>query len=185
MPAIRQGLAKGCGGQDWLTGWVGGDVLDPALIKGGFIMTERPLSEIKFLVVHHSVTSKDATIGQIREIHLARGYSDIGYHYLISAGGLKEGRDIRFRGAHALSEKAPYLDTDMNRAGAGLCIIGDFSKAPPDDNLINETAFAVKRIAGKLGIKIDRKHIIPHSAVSYTACPGKGTMEKIYTKLGI
>ncbi|MCE1245986.1 MAG: peptidoglycan recognition protein family protein [Firmicutes bacterium] len=148
-------------------------------------MTERPLSEIKFLVLHHSVTSKDATIDQIREMHIARGYSDIGYHYLINSGGLKEGRGIGFRGAHALSEKAPYLNTDMNRAGVGLCIIGDFSEGPPDDALINEAAFTVKRIAGKLGIKLDRKHIIPHGSVSYTACPGKGTMEKLYAKLEI
>jgi hypothetical protein len=148
-------------------------------------MTERSLDEIKYLVVHHSVTSKDATVEQIRDIHIARGYSDIGYHYLVNSDGLKEGRAIEYRGAHALSEKAPFQNTDMNRAGAGLCIIGDFSKNPPDDKLANEAAFAIKRIAKKLGIKPDRKHIIPHSSVSFTACPGYGTMEKIYGKLGI
>jgi len=142
----------------------------------------RDLSDLKYIVIHHSVTSEDCTVGKLRQMHLNKGYSDIGYHFLITKDGLKVGRGIQYNGAHALSEKS---DIKMNHHGVGICIIGDFSKVEISDKLVNETAYAIKKIAEKYEIPINRKHIIPHYAVDYTACPMEKTMKKIYEKLEI
>ena len=148
-------------------------------------MTFRPLSEIRFVVVHHSVTPGDWTVDDLRHIHKILGYSDIGYHFVVNHDGMKVGRSIYRRGAHAISEKPPYLGIDMNRAGIGICLVGDFSGHPPDDKLINEVAYAIVRIAKKFDIPINREHIIGHRDVSFTVCPGPKTMPAIYRKLKI
>ncbi len=148
-------------------------------------MVRRPLDELHYIVVHHSVTPEYYTVEDIRRIHLRKGFSDIGYHYLITKDGLQVGRPIIYRGAHALSEKKPFLGIDMNRVGIGLCIIGNFTYEPPSDRLVNETAYVIHRLCRKYKIKGDRNHIIGHREVSYTACPGPFTMAKIYEKLGI
>ncbi len=140
----------------------------------------RDLYNLKYIVIHHSVTPEDFTVEDIRKIHLSKGYSDVGYHFLITKDGLKVGRDIKYNGAHAISEKS---DVKMNHYGIGLCIIGDFSKKEISDKLVNETVYAINKIAKKYNIPIDLKHIIPHYAVDYTECPMKKTMEKIYDKL--
>lgn len=147
----------------------------------------RPLSHLEYIVIHHTVTAEDATVQQIRQMHLDKGYWDVGYHYLISpAKGMIVGRDINATGAHALSEKPGAKP--MNYYGIGISLIGDYSKAPPSDKTINELAYLIKRLAAKPempNIKISRDRIIPHYAVDYTACPGQWTMEKLYKKLGI
>ncbi len=48
---------------------------------------ERKLSEIKYLVIHHSVTSHDATPDDIALLHKARGWAGIGYHFVITKDG--------------------------------------------------------------------------------------------------
>lgn len=152
----------------------------------------RPLSDLKYIVIHHTVTEEDATVQQIRQMHLNKGYWDVGYHYLISpAKGMLVGRDINATGAHALSEKPGpdgKLPPLMNYYGIGISLIGDYSKAPPSDKTINELAYLIKRLAAKPdmpNIKISRDRIIPHYAVDYTACPGQWTMEMLYKKLKI
>lgn len=149
-------------------------------------MTERPLEELKYIVIHHSVTSQSATKEDIKQMHLAKGYSDIGYHYLVYPSGFQVGRELKYRGAHAITEKDPYeaAGIDMNRAGIGICVVGNFEHDEPAPPITNELAYLVKLLAKKYNIKLDRSHIIPHSSVSYTACPGK-VMKALYRKIAI
>ncbi len=72
-------------------------------------MYERPLSDLKYMVIHHTVTSEKTSNEDIRQMHLAKGYSDIGYHYLIRESGASTGRDIHYNGAHALGEKVEWI----------------------------------------------------------------------------
>lgn len=148
-------------------------------------MYTRPLTEIKYLVVHHSATPEDYDVEDIRKIHLGIGYSDVGYHFLVTKDGMKPGRDVNNNGAHCLAEKPPYDSFNMNRIALGLCIIGNFVSRPPGKKIVNEAAYAVKTICEKYGIPLDRKHVIGHREASYTACPGSDTMKLIYKKLGI
>lgn len=151
-------------------------------------MYRRPLSELKYIIIHHSVTPENFSVDDIRRIHEGEGYCDVGYHYLIAKVKgkrmLKAGRPIIYVGAHALGEKlSPSII--MNRVGIGICIIGSYENAPPDNETINEVSYAIKLLAKRYKIPLDRKHVLGHREVDYTACPGKFTMKKIYDKLEI
>ncbi len=148
-------------------------------------MIRRPLSILRFIVVHHSATPSDWSVEDIRRIHLSLGYADIGYHYLITPKGMKVGRPIIYRGAHVLPDKPPYIGIDMNSVSIGLCIIGDFSKNSPSPKLINEAAYGIVRLSKKFNIPISASSVIGHRDVSFTVCPGKDTMPLIYKKLGL
>lgn len=63
----------------------------------------RPLTpdDVRWIILHTTAGSDDATIEDIRAAHLARGFSDIGYHFLVWRDGtVKAGRPIDTQGAH-------------------------------------------------------------------------------------
>lgn len=73
---------------------------------------------IKEIIVHCSATpeGEDYTVSQIRQMHLARGFSDIGYHYVIYRdGSVHPGRSEKISGAHC---------TGHNTISIGVCYIG-------------------------------------------------------------
>lgn len=73
---------------------------------------------IKEIIVHCSATpeGKDFTIADITRWHKQRGFSTIGYHYVIYRDGtLHNGRDINVSGAHC---------TNHNAHSIGICYIG-------------------------------------------------------------
>ena len=64
------------------------------------LATSRPISEV---IVHCTATpeGKDYTVADIRAWHKARGFSDIGYHYVVYRdGSIHEGRPVGQVGAH-------------------------------------------------------------------------------------
>lgn len=73
------------------------------------------------VVLHCSASSDDNyDIGaaEIREWHLDRGWSDIGYHWVIRRDGVVEGgRRETTRGAHAAAN-------DGNERSIGICYVG-------------------------------------------------------------
>lgn len=73
---------------------------------------------IKEIIIHCADTpeGKDFTVDDIRKWHLQRGFSDIGYHYVIYRdGSVHNGRDINMAGAHC---------TNHNSISIGICYIG-------------------------------------------------------------
>ena len=83
--------------------------------KGELKKSTRTINEI---IVHCSATpeGKDYTLDTIRKWHLQRGFSDIGYHYVIHPDGkVEEGRDVNIAGAHC---------SGHNSKSIGICYIG-------------------------------------------------------------
>ena len=83
--------------------------------KGELKKSTRTINEI---IVHCSATpeGKDYTLDTIRQWHLQRGFSDIGYHYVIHPDGkVEEGRDVNIAGAHC---------SGHNSKSIGICYIG-------------------------------------------------------------
>lgn len=79
------------------------------------LITKRTIKEI---IVHCTATpeGKEYSVAQIRAMHLARGFSDIGYHFLIGLDGvIHKGRDLNIAGAHC---------TGHNTISIGICYIG-------------------------------------------------------------
>ena len=82
---------------------------------GVFKKSTRVINEI---IVHCSATpeGKDYTLDTIRQWHRQRGFSDIGYHYVIHPDGtVEEGRDVNIAGAHC---------SGHNSKSIGICYIG-------------------------------------------------------------
>jgi len=78
--------------------------------------------EIKHIVIHAADTFPDMDIGakEIRQWHKEKGWSDIGYHYVIRRNGTIENgrrnqRDNYIAGAHVLG---------LNSNSLGICMVG-------------------------------------------------------------
>jgi hypothetical protein len=73
---------------------------------------------IKYLIVHCSATSEKQDIGakEIDSWHRAKGWSGIGYHFVIRRDGtIEQGRALHKYGAHAYG---------YNKVSLGICMIG-------------------------------------------------------------
>lgn len=78
-------------------------------------------AKTKYIVVHHSATKRSQDIGvkEIRQWHKAKGWSDIGYHYVIRRNGILEtGRTLDQAGAHVQGH---------NHHSIGICLVGGLS----------------------------------------------------------
>ena len=77
--------------------------------------SSRTITEI---IVHCSDTpeGRNQTVDDIRAWHKARGFADIGYHYVVYRDGtVVEGRDIDIAGAHCMGH---------NTYSIGVCYVG-------------------------------------------------------------
>jgi N-acetylmuramoyl-L-alanine amidase len=73
---------------------------------------------IKRLIVHASATPADMDVGarEIEDWHLQRGWSQIGYHFVIRRSGKIEfGRPLQLMGAHVKGHNGDSI---------GVCLIG-------------------------------------------------------------
>lgn len=80
------------------------------------------MRDIEGIVIHCSATreNKDFTVEQIRQMHLAKKYNDIGYHYYITKDGVvHHGRMIDKAGAHVKG---------FNSNTIGVCYEGGLDK---------------------------------------------------------
>lgn len=121
------------------------------------------MRNIDLVVVHHSASSVQTSTEQIRAWHLARGWSDIGYHYVIEMeGGLVRGRPLELIGAHALGH---------NETSIGVCITGHNGGEHPWDAFQIE---ALRALASLLRAAWPGIPILGHRDVmpEHTACPG-------------
>ncbi len=76
------------------------------------------MRKINKIIVHCTATQegKEISVDTIRKWHLKRGWSDIGYHYVISLDGLTQvGRLIERSGAHTKRE---------NKYSIGITYVG-------------------------------------------------------------
>lgn len=65
--------------------------------------------DIREIIIHCTATREGVnyTVNDIRRMHLAGGFSDIGYHYLIYIdGSIHNGRNVNISGAHCVNHNA-------------------------------------------------------------------------------
>ena len=122
---------------------------------------------IKELIVHCSATpeGKDYSVDTIRQWHLQRGFSDIGYHYVIYRdGSIHIGRDESIIGAHC---------TGHNTNSIGVCYIGGCvsnGKTPKDTRTPQQKQSLVKLLK-ELKTKYPQASIHSHRDFANKACP--------------
>lgn len=122
---------------------------------------------IKELIVHCSATpeGKDYSVDTIRQWHLQRGFSDIGYHYVIYRdGSIHIGRDESIIGAHC---------TGHNTNSIGVCYIGGCASngKTPKDTRTTEQKQSLVKLLKELKTKYPQASIHGHKDFSNKACP--------------
>lgn len=106
----------------------------------------------EYITVHCSATPADMDIGvdEIRFMHLDKGWSDIGYHFVIRRNGLVEpGRQLDRQGAHVYK---------YNRNNIGICLVGGVNEDyKPEENYsepqMDALRFLITELAGKYAIE--------------------------------
>ena len=140
--------------------------------------------QVKYLIVHHSAGPATQTKEDIKKIHLAKGYSDIGYHKIILANGkVEQGRNDAVIGAQAFGANAYSL---------GICCIGNYETSIPTEAVISSLVQVLVTLCKRHNLTVDK--IIGHRDVAKmfnvpegaTACPGKNLyarLDEIRTKV--
>ena len=138
---------------------------------GVFKKSTRVINEI---IVHCSATpeGKDYTLDTIRQWHRQRGFSDIGYHYVIHPDGkVEEGRDVDIAGAHC---------SGHNSKSIGICYIGgltaDGKKAK--DTRTEEQRTNLKALLMTMRKLYPQAKIHGHRDFAAKACPSFDATEE-------
>lgn len=115
------------------------------------------MREINRIIIHCSATKEgqDFDVEDIRRWHLANGWKECGYHYVITLDGrIQEGRAIEKAGAHTVN---------YNKDSIGICYIGGCDKnGKPKDTRTPEQKNAlyclVKTLMDKYGVSEVKGH---------------------------
>ena len=107
-------------------------------------------------------------VNEFRKWHLARGWSDIGYHYVIGRNGQVElGRPLERDGAHIKG---------WNTGTIGICLVGGHGAASTDrfeDHFTPEQDAALRQLIGELQDRFGHGIAIKgHNELSAKGCPG-------------
>ena len=133
-------------------------------IPFGIRKSKRTINEI---IVHCTATpeGRRVTMDELKKWHLERGFSDIGYHYVIDLdGGLHFGRNIDVAGAHC---------TNHNAHSIGVCYVGGLSK---DGKTPKDTRTEMQKTV-LLNLLLDLRALYPsakiygHRDFANKACP--------------
>lgn len=134
-----------------------------AKLKGGLVKSSRIINEI---IVHCSATKEgqDFTTADIKRWHLARGFSDIGYHYVIYRdGSVHTGRNVNIGGAHC---------TNHNAHSIGVCYIGGLDKNnKPKDTRTDAQKKSLLSLLAQLKKLYPKATIHGHCEFANKACP--------------
>ena len=130
-------------------------------------ISERRSDQVKYVVIHHSVTSHEASPDDIASIHKNNGWFGVGYHFIITKDG-----------------KVWYVgDISLERANTGgyndvvigICLVGDFTKYLPSDEQIISTHKLCKFFIDAPqwpNVKDWKENVVGHKDLAPTACPG-------------
>ena len=125
------------------------------------------MRSITEIIIHCTATpaGRETTVADVRRWHKARGFADIGYHYLIYIdGSVHEGRPIEKVGAHCLGHNAHSI---------GVCYVGGLSA---DGKCAEDTRTAAQKQSLRTMLRILKRHfpnvtIHGHNEFANKACP--------------
>ena len=132
-------------------------------------------AEVREIIIHCAATRpewmQESTLAtkraEIRRWHLARGFSDIGYHWLIDRDGkVMAGRLEGVVGSHVKGRNTGTL---------GVCLIGGHGSATSDlfaENFTPEQDAALRRLIREIQGRANIQTISGHSQYANKACPG-------------
>ena len=124
------------------------------------------MRRIDRIIVHCSATNpeQDFCAADIDRWHKAKGWSGIGYHYVVKLDGtIEKGRTVEKAGAHAFG---------YNKRSIGLCYIGgvDMDGNPTDTRTVSQK-LAMRIFIHMLKNDYPNATVHSHSEFSKKACP--------------
>jgi N-acetyl-anhydromuramyl-L-alanine amidase AmpD len=138
-------------------------------------MIKQPAGAVDTIWVHCSATKPDwmaghslaSKVSEIRRWHLALGWRDIGYHWIIDRDGkIAPGRPETQEGSHVRG---------YNRKSLGVCLLGGHGSAATDAFEENYTAAqkaALIQLVADIKTRTPITAIRGHNEVAAKACPG-------------
>ena len=131
----------------------------------------RPLDKI---ILHCSATreGQDISVETMRQWHLKRGWSDIGYHFVIYLdGSIHKGRPIEKVGAHT---------SGQNTGSIGICYVGGVEKdgKTPKDTMTDLQETAMVNLIKALREEYGNMTLHGHNEFAAKACPSFKVYEK-------
>lgn len=129
----------------------------------------RPLSQVKYLVIHHTAGPDTQTPDEIARYHIqSNGWGGVGYHFIISKNGTTYYvGDLSTARAHV---------KNYNHLALGICLVGTFmnGKKPTTEQLnsAHELCFRLLFQTPELINANGWEDLVGHQQLQATACPG-------------
>jgi N-acetylmuramoyl-L-alanine amidase len=128
------------------------------------------------IIIHCSATpeGRDVKTSTIKQWHTAKGWSDIGYQYVIELdGSVNMGRDIDRIGAHTRGE---------NTGSIGICYVGgmDANMEHPKDTRTAKQKEALKCLISDLKSTYGALTVHGHNEFASKACPSFDVQKENY-----
>lgn len=137
------------------------------------------MNKIDAIVVHCSATKAGQDIGkkEITQMHLQRGFTTIGYNFVIRLDGTVEvGRSLTIDGAHCNSKG--FSGVSYNKHSIGICYVGGLDAAgKAADTRTPAQKMALRKLIAKLVKEYDIKEVLGHRDTS-PDLDGDGVVEK-------
>jgi N-acetyl-anhydromuramyl-L-alanine amidase AmpD len=140
------------------------------------------MNGIQRITVHHEgfqpvyfrdERSTAQRINAVRNAHLARGWADIGYHFIIDREGrIWEGRDLRYQGAHA---------SDQNEHNIGVMLLGNFDRQAPTQAQTSSLQLTLNSLMRSHHVRKNRVFTHQELPRQATSCPGRSLQAHMVT----
>ena len=134
------------------------------------------MRHINKIVVHHSASgSAVTTVEKIDRWHKERGWSGIGYHFVIYPNGsVNKGRALNKTGAHCKNH---------NTGSIGICVAGNFEVEPVTD----PQKFGIEGTPGLFGLieellekyELSWFDVYGHRELGSSLCPGEALFKEL------
>lgn len=126
-------------------------------------ISKRVINEI----IVHCTTTKEGqkvTVAQIEQWHKKRGFTTIGYHYVIYLDGtVNEGRNVNIAGAHTINH---------NTHSIGVCYVGGLdSNGNPKDTRTEAQKSSLLSLIKQLKVLYPKATVHGHREFANKACP--------------
>lgn len=129
------------------------------------------MNKPEYIIVHHTggtdanpkADTSHHTAYMIKQWHLAKGWQDIGYNWVIEKDGkIVKGRDEKIDGAHTIG---------YNSKSIGICLSGNFDVTYPTKEQEVSLAQLVREVMGRYP-SISLVNIVPHRKFANKSCYG-------------
>lgn len=126
------------------------------------------MNEIDSIIIHCSATRarQDLRAKDIDRMHRQRGFSQIGYNFIIDLDGTVEnGRPLTIDGAHCNTKG--FSDVSYNKHSIGICYIGGLDASNrPADTRTEAQKNALRDLVAKLCKEYDIIEVLGHRDTS-------------------